>query len=133
EGDAARRRLEGLRGGPMGLVEDRRGGGAMFVIDRQQVCPVAGHRIALRLADRLFVLLEPLHERGVEDLDQWNVEPVEPEYRLIGFVAVIVPGHVGRNNKVAGCIGVRSPLTVVCAPLPSSTNRSADCEWRVGG
>ena len=31
-----------------------------------------------------------------------DVEPVEPEHRLVGVVAVVVPGHVGRDDEVAG-------------------------------
>src|SRR3954468_9223604 len=42
-----------------------------------------------------------LREGGVEELDDWNVETVEPEDRFIRFVAVIVPHHRRGEDKVA--------------------------------
>jgi len=30
-----------------------------------------------------------------------HVEAIDPHHRTIGFVAVIMPGHAGRNDEVA--------------------------------
>ena len=71
------------------------------MVDGQQVGAVAGRRIPHRLGDRLLLLLVMLDEGRIQHLDDGNVEPVEPEHRLVGVIAVIVPGHVGRDDEVA--------------------------------
>ena len=71
------------------------------MIDGQQVRSVARLRIADGARDRLLVLVVMLGERRVEELDDRDVEPVEPEHRLVGLVAVVVPGHRRRDDEVA--------------------------------
>ena len=51
-----------------------------------------------------------LGERGVEELDDRDVEAVEPEHRLVGLVAVVVPRHRRRDDEVA--VVHRRPLAV---------------------
>ena len=75
------------------------------MIDGQQVGAVTGRGISRRLGDRLLLLLVVLDEGSVEHLDDGDVEPVEPEHRLVGVVAVVVPGHVGGDDEIAGMHG----------------------------
>ena len=97
-GELMQRRARAL----VGIVEDRRGGRPAAAVDGQQIGAVARAGIAFRLADRLLLLLVPLDEGGIQQLDHRDVEPVEPEHRLVGVVAVVVPGHVGRDDEIAG-------------------------------
>ena len=71
------------------------------MVDRKQVGAVAGRRIPHRLGDRLLLLVVMLDEGRIQHLDDRYVEAVEPEHRLVGVVAVVVPGHVGRDDEVA--------------------------------
>jgi hypothetical protein len=83
------------------VVEDRRRTWRRTLIDRKQVRAVARLRITGRARDGLFVLVVVLGERSIEELDDRNVQPVEPEHRLIRLVPVVVPRHRRRDDEVA--------------------------------
>ena len=83
------------------IVEHRRRASRRPLIDGQQVRAVARLRIADGTRDRLLVLVVMLGKRRVEELDDRDVEPVEPEHRLVGLVAVVVPRHRRRDDEVA--------------------------------
>ena len=95
-------RVERLAGSDIGVVEHRRGLDLGLPIDRQEVVAEAGKAVALRPADRLDILGVTLGEAGAQQLDELDVEPVEPNHRLRGFVAVIVPGPGRGDDEIAG-------------------------------
>jgi hypothetical protein len=54
-----------------------------------------------------------LGKPGVEELQDLYVQAVQPDHRLVGRVAMVVPGPAGRDDEIAGCMVVRSPSTAV--------------------
>jgi hypothetical protein len=102
--------LQGVARAGVGIVEHRRAAAAGPVIYRQQVGAVAGVAVAQRAGDGLLVHVEVLGERGVEELHDGDVQPVEPEDRRVAGVAVVVPGHRRRDDEVALVHG--GPLAV---------------------
>ena len=79
-------------------------------VDRQQVRAETRLRIADRARDRLLVFVVVLRERRVEELHDRDVQPVEPEHRLVRLVPVVVPRHRRRDDEVA--VVHRRPLAI---------------------
>src|SRR6476660_3317057 len=63
---------------------------------------VTGKAVAGRTGYLLLVLVRSFGEGCVEELHHWNIEPIEPEHRLVGFVGMIMPGHRRCDDEVAG-------------------------------
>ena len=93
--------LQGVTCPGVGIVEDRRAAAAWLVVDGKKIGAVASIAVANRAVDRLFVLIEMFRKRGVEKLHDGNIEPVEPEDRLVALIAVIVLGPWRRDDEVA--------------------------------
>ena len=76
----------------------------MTLVRRTEILCPAVARVLHGLRDRLHLvprsLNEELEEDRVELGDQRDIEPIEPEHRLVGLVAVIVPRPVGRGHVV---------------------------------
>ena len=92
---------EGLAAAGVRVVEHRRGFDLGLPVDRQQVVAEAGEAVALRPAHRLDIVGARLGEAGVQELDELDVEPVEPDHRLGAVVAVIVPGPGWGDHEIA--------------------------------
>lgn len=51
--------------------------------------------------DRLGRLTIRLKDQLLQQLDEWKVEPVEPEDRFVWAAGVVVPGKLGRQNEIS--------------------------------
>jgi hypothetical protein len=126
------RPLERLAAAVVRIDEERRGGSPQPVLDRREIHAVSRQHVALGLSTGWISCGCRSAEPGVKRADERDVEPVEPDDRLIARVAVVVEGPPGRDDEVAGVH--RDALAVDrCAPCPSRTNRSADFVWRLLG
>src|ERR1019366_5123377 len=72
-----------------------------FPVDRNHVGPVASRTVPHRPRDRLAVGIRRLGEADVEHLDHRHVQSIEPNHRLIRFIAVIMPRPWRGNHEVA--------------------------------
>ena len=70
------------------------------MVDRQQIGTVLRPRMPDWLREWLLFIGVALDEGCVEELDQRNVEAVQPEHGVLAFVSVIMPGHRGRDDEV---------------------------------
>ena len=71
------------------------------VVDGHEVVAVAGVRVAFRARVGLRLRRALLGEAGVEEAHQRDVEPVEPDDRIVAVVAVVVEGPRRRDDEVA--------------------------------
>ena len=80
-------------------------------MDRAHVAAPAQGRVARGARGRPgAAILAMLGKAGIEHLDEGNVEPVEPDHRLVGLIAMIVPQpRRGQDQVVLLHIG---PLAV---------------------
>src|SRR5206468_3850009 len=90
-----------LAGAGIRIVEDRRGLYFRLPVDRQEVVAKAGKGVTLGAADRLGVVGVTFGKAGAQELDELDVEPVEPDHRLGCLVAVVVPGPGRGYDKIA--------------------------------
>jgi len=70
-----------------------------------------------------------LEEACVQDVHQRQVEPVEPDHRLVGAAVMLVPGHARRQHEVAG--GHRTRLAVHRGPDAAALQDEPDGRRRV--
>ena len=76
---------------------------AALAVELARIAFAEGHRLDIGVALRArHVVIDP---GGVEELHQRPVERVDPDHRLAGIVAVVVPGAVGREDQVAAIGG----------------------------
>src|ERR1044071_4125167 len=81
-------RVKRLAGADIGIIEYRRGLDVRLPVDRQQVVAEPGEAVALRAADRLGLVGIALGKAGAQQLDDLDVEPVEPHHRLLGLLSL---------------------------------------------
>ena len=94
--------FERLAGARIGIVEDRRGLDLGLPIDRQQIIAEPRGAVAFRPRHRLHLGGGLLGKARAQQFDDLDVEPVEPDHRLLRLVAVIVPGPGGGDDEIAG-------------------------------
>jgi hypothetical protein len=76
---------------------------AAVAVELARIAFAEGHRLDVGVALRArHVVIDP---GGVEELHQRPVERVDPDYRLVGIVAVVVPGAVRREDQIAAIGG----------------------------
>src|SRR6516162_5101413 len=86
----------------IGIIEHRRGLDRRLPVDRQEIVGEPRRTVALGPGDGLNVRLTRLGEAGIQQAHDRNVEPVEPDHRLLRLVAVVVPSPGRGNHEVAG-------------------------------
>ena len=72
----------------------------MFVINGQHVHAEARETVAGRALDGVFIVRITFRKRGVKEPDDRNIQPVEPDHRGVGMVAVVVPGHWRCDDEI---------------------------------
>src|SRR6266508_2852637 len=60
------------------------------------------HNLFTAFLDRLAALRIALLHDLVQRRDERKIQTVEPQYRLLRIVGVIVPGELGRENQITG-------------------------------
>jgi hypothetical protein len=82
----------------------------MLVIHRQESTSETGNGVALGPPARKSLFAVGLEKNRVEQIDQREVESVQPDHWLVGFIAMVVPGPRGRDHEIAR--PYRGPLAV---------------------
>ena len=101
---------------------------AALAVELARIAFAEGHRLDIGVALRArHVVIDP---GGVEELHQRPVERVDPDHRLVGIVAVVVPGAVRRQDQVAAGGGAALALDHRVAPLSDRMVRLALGECR---
>ncbi len=85
----------------VGVIENRRHHALRAVIHRHQIMSVSSVGMARCVGHGLLVFAKPFRERRIKELDQGDVQTVQPEHWFIGFIAVIMPGHRWGDDEVA--------------------------------
>src|SRR5579863_3567070 len=93
--------LQSLARALIRIAEDRRFRLVPALIDRPHIGAIAREAIAGRTALRGAILRIILEEHRAESADDRDIEPVHPEERPIAVMAMIMPGHRGRDDEVA--------------------------------
>ena len=95
-------RLERFAGARIRVIEHRRSLDLRPPIDRHQVIAEPRGTVAFRPRHRLHLGWRLLGKTRAQQFDDLDIEPVEPHHRLLGLVAVIVPGPGGSDDEIAG-------------------------------
>ena len=70
------------------------------MVDWHQIGAVTGVTVAERAGDGLLILVKLFGEGGVQELHDGNVQAIQPEDRLLAWVAVVVPGHRWGDDEI---------------------------------
>ncbi len=98
----AAQNLEQFARAGIGVIEHRRGLGRGLPVDRHQIVGKPRGVVALGPGDGLHIASARLGEARVEQAHDRDVEPVEPDHRLVGLVAMVVPGPGRCDHEIAG-------------------------------
>src|SRR3981081_4390571 len=99
---ASPERLEGLAPLSEGVDEQRIGlTGLAVMADRPQVAPPAQLGVPCGTCGRpSTTVLTMLDEAAVQNLYQRDIEPIEPDHRLVRLISVVVPQQRGRQDQI---------------------------------